>query len=232
MTEPEWLACTNSSRMLEFLRTKLSARKLRLFVCACCRQSWHLLEDKRSRQAVVIGERFADRVASQTNLGTALANAKAAARAVQFRLLETARRPGLSQEDEAFQLALSAEEAARAAQKAVEADSWWSALQAAGTLATSQRTGSYSFVRDIFGNPFLAVSLDSVWLTPTIQTLAQAAYEERALPSGELDPTRLAVLADALEEAGCADRAILDHLRGPGLHIRGCFAVDLLLGKE
>jgi hypothetical protein len=38
------------------------------------------------------------------------------------------------------------------------------------------------------------------------------------------------VLADALEEAGCTDRTLLEHCRG-GLHVRGCWAVDLLLGK-
>jgi hypothetical protein len=41
-----------------------------------------------------------------------------------------------------------------------------------------------------------------------------------------------AILADALEEAGCTDAAILSHLRGPGPHVRGCWVVDLLLGKE
>jgi hypothetical protein len=70
------------------------------------------------------------------------------------------------------------------------------------------------------------------WNGGTVRHLAQAAYEERSLPSGELDTARLAVLADALEEAGCADAAILSHLRGPGPHVRGCWAVDLLLGKE
>jgi hypothetical protein len=50
--------------------------------------------------------------------------------------------------------------------------------------------------------------------------------------AGRLDPTRLAVLADALEEAGCADAELLGHLRGPGLHVRGCWAVDSLLGRQ
>jgi hypothetical protein len=63
-------------------------------------------------------------------------------------------------------------------------------------------------------------------------TLAQAAYEERELPSGHLDNTCLAVLSDALEEAGCTDDAILMHLRSPGLHVRGCWETDLLLTKE
>jgi hypothetical protein len=88
---------------------------------------------------------------------------------------------------------------------------------------------------DIFGNPFHHVSLDPAWLAwngGAAVKLSQAAYEDRLLPSGELDPARLAVLADALEEAGCADANILAHCRGPGPHVRGCWVVDLLLGKE
>jgi hypothetical protein len=46
------------------------------------------------------------------------------------------------------------------------------------------------------------------------------------------DPQRLAVLADALEEAGCNDAEILTHLRSPGPHVRGCWALDLILGKQ
>jgi hypothetical protein len=62
--------------------------------------------------------------------------------------------------------------------------------------------------------------------------LARSAYEQRELPAGTLDVARLGVLADALEEAGCADAGLLGHLRGPGPHVRGCWAVDLLLGKS
>jgi hypothetical protein len=86
--------------------------------------------------------------------------------------------------------------------------------------------------RDIFGNPFRPASVEPEWITPTITNLATAAYDERVLPSGELDPARLAVLADALEEAGCDNADILSHLRSPGPHVRGCWVVDLLLGKE
>ena len=64
-----------------------------------------------------------------------------------------------------------------------------------------------------------------------IGVLATAAYEERILPAGTLDSDRLAVLADALEDAGCDNEDILSHLRGPGPHVRGCWVVDLLLGK-
>jgi hypothetical protein len=57
-------------------------------------------------------------------------------------------------------------------------------------------------------------------------------YEERELPSGHLDAARLAILADMLEEAGRTDRGILGHLRGLGPHVRGCVAVDALVGRS
>jgi hypothetical protein len=92
------------------------------------------------------------------------------------------------------------------------------------------------YLRDLFGNPFHPAALDPAWLAwhdGLIRQLAQAAYQERQLPSGHLDPDRLAVLADALEEAGCTDQEILGHLRQPGaVHVRGCHVVDLLLAKE
>jgi hypothetical protein len=90
-------------------------------------------------------------------------------------------------------------------------------------------------VRDIFGNPFRPVAVNPDWLRwngGVVEHLARAAYEERTLPGGELDATRLSILADALEDAGCTYGEILNHLRSPGPHVRGCWAVDLLLGKE
>jgi hypothetical protein len=92
-----------------------------------------------------------------------------------------------------------------------------------------------SLVREVIGNPFRPAAADPAWLAwsdGTVVKLAQAAYEDRDLPSGYLDPTRLAVLADALEDAGCSAPDILAHLRSVGPHVRGCWAVDLLLGKE
>jgi hypothetical protein len=65
-----------------------------------------------------------------------------------------------------------------------------------------------------------------------VQRLAEANHQERALPSGHLDNAMLAVLGDALEEAGCRDGDILSHCREPGkVHARGCWVVDLLLNK-
>jgi hypothetical protein len=79
-------------------------------------------------------------------------------------------------------------------------------------------------LREVFGNPFRPAVLDPRWLAwggGTVAALATAAYAENAFE-------RLPVLADALEEAGCADETILAHLRAPGPHVRGCWALDLV----
>jgi hypothetical protein len=83
-------------------------------------------------------------------------------------------------------------------------------------------------VRCIFGNPVRTYVLDPACLTVTVQGIAHAAYADRIMPRGDLDTVRLAVLADALEEAGVAGE-VLDHLRGPARHVRGCWAVDACL---
>jgi hypothetical protein len=80
-------------------------------------------------------------------------------------------------------------------------------------------------LRDIFGNPFRRVSFAPAWRTAPARKLAQAIYDERAFD-------RLPILADALEEAGCTDAEVLAHCRGGGEHVRGCWPVDLVLGKE
>ncbi len=80
---------------------------------------------------------------------------------------------------------------------------------------------------EIFGNPFRAALLNATWLQwndNTVQKMAKAIYIKHAFD-------RLPILADALEEAGCNNAEILDHCRSPGPHVRGCWVVDLLLGK-
>jgi hypothetical protein len=84
-------------------------------------------------------------------------------------------------------------------------------------------------LRDVLADPSLSATLEPARRTPTVVSLARAAYDERHLPSGDLDPHRLAVLADALEEAGAHDELVA-HLRGPGPHVRGCHVVDFCLG--
>ena len=89
---------------------------------------------------------------------------------------------------------------------------------------------------EIFNNPFRP----SPTIAPAVLAfdggivtkLAQSAYDERQMPEATLDPARLAVLADALEEAGCDHADLLEHLRGGYHHVRGCWAVDVVLGLK
>jgi hypothetical protein len=80
-------------------------------------------------------------------------------------------------------------------------------------------------VRDIFGNPFRPVTFNPSWRSSTVLTLAQSTYDEKAFD-------RLPILADALQDAGCDNDEILNHLRQPGEHCRGCWALDLVLGRD
>jgi hypothetical protein len=104
---------------------------------------------------------------------------------------------------------------------------------AAGTsfVHLAQLGGEYrnqaNLIRDIFDNPFHPVAVEPDWLTwnhGTVPAIARHVYEDRAFHD-------LPILADALEDAGCADAALLDHCRSPGPHVRGCWVLDLLLGK-
>ncbi len=79
--------------------------------------------------------------------------------------------------------------------------------------------------RDIFGNPFRPVAFDPRWRTSDTVGLAQAMYDDRAFD-------RLPILADALMDAGCEDEQIISHCRSEGPHVRGCWVVDLVLGKS
>ena len=80
-------------------------------------------------------------------------------------------------------------------------------------------------LREVVGNPFCPVTVDPKWVTPTVKKLAQFAYDKRHFDD-------LPILADVLEEAGCEDVEILEHCRSEAPHMRGCWVIDLLLGKQ
>jgi len=80
-------------------------------------------------------------------------------------------------------------------------------------------------IRDIFGNPFRRVAFSPEWRTSTVIALATGVYESR-------DFSAMPILADALQDAGCGNADVLDHCRGDGTHVRGCWVVDAILGKE
>jgi hypothetical protein len=88
----------------------------------------------------------------------------------------------------------------------------------------SYRTHPAHLIRDVFGNPFRAVTPHPDWLTPSAVAIARQMYESREFSA-------MPILADALQDAGCEDEQLLGHCRGPGPHVRGCWVVDLVLGK-
>src|SRR5262249_6154750 len=108
----------------------------------------------------------------------------------------------------------------------------WVKVDTPEATSEAEEMAQCLLVRDVFQSPFRPITLNPAWLTPTVTSLASAAYEQRLLPSGHLEPERLAVLADALADAGCQEASIFQHLRSPGPHVRGCWVVDLLLNKE
>jgi hypothetical protein len=80
-------------------------------------------------------------------------------------------------------------------------------------------------VRDIFGNPFHRVILGPARLATDVVALGRSIYDGHTF-------SRMPELADSLERAGCRDGRVLAHLRQPGEHVRGCWLLDLVLGKE
>src|SRR4051812_44421497 len=183
--------------MLRYLLSRASERKLRLHACACCRHLWPLLRDDRAHKALEAAERYAEGEGHRAGLR----RARRAVRAARQRL-------PVQDQGRAEWTAYRAVEVA-AAENAfwgAAADAERAALLMAAERGAPRRPLQVPLFHDICGTPFRPSPLDPAWLTSTVTVLAHAAYQERALPSGLLDPSRLAVLADALEEAGCMDK--------------------------
>src|SRR5262245_1277609 len=223
MDEQEWLKCMDPRPMFAFLQNRANVRKWRLFACACCRRIWDLLSENGSHRNIEAAEQYADGRASLAELDAR----------PQGHILETAVDFAVSYAGYSgphdWDLDHVAFSAGYVLQAVRDANRRQRRVRAA--VKAEERTQA-NLPRDLYGNPFRIVVFSPSWRTPAVLTLAQAAYENRTLPAGTLDPDRLAVLADALEEAGCDNADILSHLRGPGPHVRGCWVVDLLLGKE
>jgi len=200
--------------MIEFLHSQVSDRKLTLLNCAGCRLVWTLLTDRRSRLAVKRLERLADD----------LSNARF-------------RQDIYNMANAAFGDAAAVGQAPWCAACAVVCASWqvdssstWGNLaraleEPAGMASTAVWSRKAAIIRELFGNPLRPVTIENSWRTATVISLADAIYNNDFY-------NRLPILADALEDAGCDNADILNHCRQPGDHVRGCWAVDLVLGKQ
>jgi hypothetical protein len=254
VTESEWLTCDDPVRMLAFLGPRASDRKHRPHLCAGCRQMWHMLYDDGSRMAVEVAERYADGNATERDLKDADWHAEPAGW-MQFLDTPSLRFFGPEQTlppeiRRLVDMGVLTEEAYRSGAERIEvADP--EALSRVGLAASlAERCISFGFeldgwvyrhlgqewvghvgwpggslIRDLFANPFRPVAFDPRWRTSDVVGLARAIYDDRAFD-------RLPILADALMDAGCDDEQILAHCRSDGPHVRGCWVVDLVLGKE
>lgn len=203
MTEAEWLAYTDARPLLNFLRGKVSDRKMRLFTCACCRRWSHLLQGERTRRALAVSERYADRQADSEELD----------KAWDF-VWEVSWAP--------------ADDLARgAARSSALATGWsdaWSAAWAtagnARAVAGEPEPGALAdLLREVVANPFQPLDLPETWRSNIVK-LAGALY------AGEDCHVALRV---ALLDAGLLELA--EHFR-EAQHPKGCWAVDLILGKR
>jgi len=216
MTEAKWQVSDDPNPMLDLLRETGRAcdRKVRLFAVAFCRRDWNLLVDAASRKAVEAAELFADGRITDTERERAARTAGNAASQIGGRDV-----PDVAKFAATAAWYTAAYGAWAAARTTCDADAmdWYSANQIIPPHPP--------LLRDIFGNPFRQVTFEPDWRTSTVHSLASTIYAERAFD-------RLPVLADALQDAGCEHADILDHCRGPGPHVRGCWVVDLVLGKS
>jgi hypothetical protein len=246
MTEAEWHAAEEPHEMLTFLDNRIfetegevesedaaewwAGRKLRLWAVACCRRIERLLTDKRSRAGLDALERYVDGKRGEKAFRTAID--KAARVTWEY----SANAPGCE---------CNAATAACSAMQDIQ-DEFTDAREAAGwvvdavaaevpdeqaraedyaAIRAAEERAQAELVREVFGNPFRPVALAPAWLTSDVRALARAIYAERAWD-------RMPILADALQEAGCENEDVLAHCRSATApHVRGCWVVDLLLGK-
>ena len=204
----QWPTCTDPKPMLQDCDDQ--PRKLRLFACACARRLWHEMPEQLFREAIELAERVAD---DPLNLDKKRKKLKEKCESHQNTPLWTA----------------AAATATNCLSTSASSAAWngaWSGTVGAHDSPEwrADRAKQADLLREIFGNPLRPVRVEPEWLTWNNRTVPQIAariYESNAFHD-------LPILADAVEEAGCTNAELLAHLRRPGGHVRGCWALDLL----
>jgi len=219
MTEQEWLAATDSWKMLYSSYGVISDRKLRLLAVAFCRRILHLVSNEKQRENVELAECCADGLLPLTTLKEKYDTEKLTSfimgmLPVNWRV-------------EHYALAATGDVIHPDSADAAEGTRWLleEALQSSPDESSHETTLQADIIRDVVGNPSRPLTLDPSWLTSTVVLLARQMYESRALST-------MPILADALQDAGCDNAEVLAHCRSEGPHVRGCWLVDLILGKE
>ena len=242
-TNPE----NTSLEMLGYLKSdSLDKRKMRLFTIACCRNIWHLIKDKRSREAVEVADRFIEGKATSQEVEDALEGAIDATFDA-INVTGSERQENMVSSWYSTRAAecplerLNPDYSSIYSKPAYELQSViMNTMTAVSPLGSSlneinnkARVSEAMFqadcLRDIFGNPFAIEQpvIDPTWLTANggaVPRLAETIYNERSFKD-------MVVLWDALEEAGCTNEEIRKHCQGDGQHVRGCWVIDLILGR-
>jgi hypothetical protein len=220
MTEAEWLACKDPQPMLEFLRGRASDRKLRIFGVACCLRIYsEKIGEANSRRAIKLAEKYVEGLATEQELRAQRSGPP------MFPYSTCVVQP------DGPALLPAMIECAVYTGRVVEAGVGLRTRDEAQARAAydQERCDQASLLRCVFGTlPFGCVTVAPsclAWNSGTVVQLAQAIYFDRAFD-------RLPILADALEDAGCTNQDILAHCRQSGEHVRGCWVVDLLTGRE
>jgi hypothetical protein len=238
----EWLAADNPYPMFDYLGRAVSCRKLRLFGIACCRRIWHLMKGRRCRRAVILAERLVEGEPVEEEVAHLRDQLKSdylelnermypEDKVAQVRLWCMGAACNLLQDEDAY---LS--DVGIGAGDADLLRVWYSASSAVGydyseevvdpppSVMLKEHQAQANLLREVLGNPLCPVTFDPGWRTSAAVGLALTIYEDRVFD-------RMPILGDALEDAGCDNLEFLDHCRGSATHVRGCWAIDLVLGR-
>ncbi len=218
MTEEQWETSTAISDLLDAVEPMASRRKLRLFLVGCCRLIWDHIHPEHGHPLVLAAEQLADATLTEEERQRL---DRQWPKPGEFRWFPTTwggGHPG----DRAARTCI-----VERALFAAHSGSYDARHVGVGSYSHEEAAGKQAVVlRDIFGNPFRPVTFDPAWRSDPAVSLAKHIYESR-------DFTAMPILADALQDAGCDNADILNHCRDESLtHVRGCWVVDLVLGKE
>ena len=242
MTEADWLTGTDFTKHVRFAAERLSPRRQRLLAAGFCRAVAHLFAHPDLSAALAVVERYADGLASAAELDKvrlrcrALTQEASTAYSQQIEEGQSGAEQDV-QRELAWTVAYAASSPLTAADVARRADS--AAVQfrtgsgllsqapvpASRAATEEQARVMLGVVRDVVGNPFRVVAFEPAWRTDTVVALARQMYESREFSA-------MPILADALQDAGCDNADVLNHCRYEGGHLRGCWVLDQVLGKE
>jgi hypothetical protein len=220
MTAAEWDRSDDPGRMLDAAGRRLSDRKLLLFACGCARRVWDLLPEG-ARTAVPLAEQAADADTPELR-DESLREALIAVGGVLAPLLMANPSPAAIAR---YAVILLRGLEGPTAEPPGGAAVLFSLARFIASFGPQPHPAQAAVLRCVAGNPFRRTPRDPSWLTSDVLALAAGVYADGAFD-------RLPILADAFQDAGCASDRVLSHLRSAGPHSRGCWVVDLILGKS